>query len=349
MVSVLSFDLGAAALGDGDPVTVVADGQTVYSNGPSLYVANDQRWRAPPESKAGNARPEETTELYKFDTSKPGRPVYAAAGSVKGWLINQYAHVGVERQPAGRHHHRAGLGAETQVLVHCVRAGAEGRHPGRRAACTGLGKGEQIYSVRFAGSVGYVVTFRQTDPLYTLDLSEPARPRVTGELKITGYSAYLHPIDGQRLIGVGQEASDGGPGTGHPGLPVRRVRPGAAGPAGAAPRACRSLGGRVRPARLPLLAAGSPAGAAADRLQRRAWTGRPAGKPATMPTAGAMVLRVGDAAFTELGMISHTGQHEGGMIRRSLVVDGVLWTVSESGLKATSMSTLDTLAWISTT
>jgi hypothetical protein len=73
-----------------------------------------------------------------------------------------------------------------------------------------LGKGEQIYSVRYAGDVAYVVTFRQTDPFYTVDLSDPAAPRVVGELKIPGYSAYLHPIGDNLVIGVGQDASDEG-------------------------------------------------------------------------------------------------------------------------------------------
>ena len=74
----------------------------------------------------------------------------------------------------------------------------------------GLGKGEQIYSVRFIGARGYVVTFKQTDPLYSLDLSDPAKPAVTGELKITGYSAHLQPVGENRLIGIGQEADRNG-------------------------------------------------------------------------------------------------------------------------------------------
>src|SRR5690606_17502076 len=74
----------------------------------------------------------------------------------------------------------------------------------------GLGKGERIYAVRFVGSVGYVVTFRQTDPLYTVDLSDPTAPTVLGELKVAGYSAYLHPAGDGRLIGVGQEATEQG-------------------------------------------------------------------------------------------------------------------------------------------
>ena len=71
---------------------------------------------------------------------------------------------------------------------------------------TGLGSGERIYSVRFDGPVGYVVTFRQTDPLYTVDLGDPVHPRVVGSLALTGYSAYLHPVSGSKLIGIGQSA-----------------------------------------------------------------------------------------------------------------------------------------------
>jgi uncharacterized secreted protein with C-terminal beta-propeller domain len=58
--------------------------------------------------------------------------------------------------------------------------------------------------VRFEGDVGYVVTFRQIDPLYVIDLSDPTKPRVQGELEIPGYSAYLHPVGDGRLLGIGQ-------------------------------------------------------------------------------------------------------------------------------------------------
>jgi hypothetical protein len=84
----------------------------------------------------------------------------------------------------------------------------------RTGSVGGLGKGEQIRSVRFIGDLGYVVTFRQTDPLYTIDLSDPAKPEVAGELKILGYSAYLHPAGPGRLLGVGQDAGEDGRVTG---------------------------------------------------------------------------------------------------------------------------------------
>ena len=68
----------------------------------------------------------------------------------------------------------------------------------------------RVLSVRFLGDMGYVVTFRQTDPLFTMDLSDPTRPRVVGELKIPGFSAYLHPIGQDQLIGIGVDADTQG-------------------------------------------------------------------------------------------------------------------------------------------
>jgi uncharacterized secreted protein with C-terminal beta-propeller domain len=69
----------------------------------------------------------------------------------------------------------------------------------------GLGIKERIYSVRFIGDRGYVVTFRETDPFYVLDLSDPTNPQVKGELKIPGYSSYLHPIEEHLILGIGKE------------------------------------------------------------------------------------------------------------------------------------------------
>jgi uncharacterized secreted protein with C-terminal beta-propeller domain len=73
---------------------------------------------------------------------------------------------------------------------------------------TGMGKGERIQAVRYFGDLATVVTFRQTDPLYVLDLSDPEDPRITGELKIPGFSTYLHPIGGDLLLGLGMDADE---------------------------------------------------------------------------------------------------------------------------------------------
>ena len=76
----------------------------------------------------------------------------------------------------------------------------------------GLAPNENLHSVRFMGDKCYLVTYRTTDPLFVIDLSDPTNPHVLGELKIPGYSDYLHPYDGTHLIGVGKEAVevDGG-------------------------------------------------------------------------------------------------------------------------------------------
>lgn len=75
---------------------------------------------------------------------------------------------------------------------------------------SGLGKGEKIYAVRFLGPKAFVVTFKKVDPLYVVDLSDPQEPSVKGELKIPGFSTYLHILDGNHLIGIGHAADDQG-------------------------------------------------------------------------------------------------------------------------------------------
>jgi uncharacterized secreted protein with C-terminal beta-propeller domain len=76
---------------------------------------------------------------------------------------------------------------------------------------SGLGKeGESIQSVRFMGNRAFIVTFRQTDPFYTIDMSDPTEPKKMGELKVNGYSAYLHPVGENMILGFGRDASSNG-------------------------------------------------------------------------------------------------------------------------------------------
>jgi uncharacterized secreted protein with C-terminal beta-propeller domain len=75
---------------------------------------------------------------------------------------------------------------------------------------TDLAPGETIYSARFMGERGYLVTFKQVDPLFVIDLSNPSHPKQLGYLKVTGYSDYLHPYDENHLIGIGKETTDAG-------------------------------------------------------------------------------------------------------------------------------------------
>ncbi len=71
-----------------------------------------------------------------------------------------------------------------------------------------LGKGERIYSARFIEDRGYVVTFKETDPFFVFDLSNPQNPKLAGELKIPGYSSYLHPIEKNKILGIGKEGDN---------------------------------------------------------------------------------------------------------------------------------------------
>lgn len=195
LLTVLSLDLSAPALGAGDPIGIVAAGDAVYATPTSLYVADDQ---AGGPTKRGPLALR--TAIYRFAIpAGPGQPTYAASGAVPGTLLNSYA------MSEWDGYLRVATTSGDVSAVRVLRA-ANGRFT-QVGAVSGLGAGEQIYAVRFVGPRGYVVTFRQTDPLYSLDLTDPAHPRATGSLKITGYSAYLQPVDDDRLLGVGQEAT----------------------------------------------------------------------------------------------------------------------------------------------
>lgn len=73
-----------------------------------------------------------------------------------------------------------------------------------------LAEGESVYSARFMGKTGYFVTFRQVDPLFSVDLSDPAAPKILGELKIPGFSEYLHPYGDGLLLGIGMDVDESG-------------------------------------------------------------------------------------------------------------------------------------------
>jgi hypothetical protein len=164
-------------------------------------------------STAGSAATGQQTDIYRFDITSPGPPRFAAGGSVPGYLIDQYAlsewqrHLRVATTAGTSWALADGPPADAQTSSSAVYV-LSIRGPVMRLAghVTGLGRTERIYSVRFMGPIGYVVTFRQTDPLYTVDLSDPAQPRVRGSVALTGYSAYLHPASGTRLIGIGRQA-----------------------------------------------------------------------------------------------------------------------------------------------
>jgi hypothetical protein len=221
-----------------------------------------------------------------------------------------------------------------------------------------LAVGERIYSARMMGDKGYMVTFRQTDPLYTFDLSDPERPRVVGELKINGFSSYIHPLDDDHLLTIGQDADDDG---------------------------------RVLGAHLQIFDVSNPAkprrtahrrladkdgwSYSAAQWDHHAFTYDPESGVLGIPMSswssdpektflGLILLQVSKDGFEQLGRISHTalartmraqecavattenewqcrqGAHQDwrSQIQRSIVMDDTLFTISQLGLQANKIA-----------
>ncbi|MGH8923815.1 MAG: beta-propeller domain-containing protein [Acidimicrobiia bacterium] len=210
ITSVLTFDTaGAAPTTPVDVFGLVSDAATVYASAENIYVATQQwqDWAALPEAEWDRAAGFTTTEIHRFDTSDPSAVSYRGSGEVAGWLYSQWAlseSDGFLRVASTTQSPWYGQRPETTQSIVSVLSIDEGAlsHVG---GVTGLGVTEQIYAVRFIGDKGYVVTYRQVDPLYVIDLADPTDPGVAGELKIPGYSAYLHPIGEDLLLGVGQD------------------------------------------------------------------------------------------------------------------------------------------------
>jgi uncharacterized secreted protein with C-terminal beta-propeller domain len=318
MLTVLTIEM-AGALGTGDPVSIAADGNTVYGTESSLYIADDhQLTMGPANRRFDTEKSQPQTDIHQFDISRAGPPRHVASGTVDGSLLNQYS----LSEHAGHLRVATTMATESAVTV-LARKGNELTQVGQLA---GLGKTERIYAVRFFGPVGYVVTFRQTDPLYTVDLSDPAKPRAVGELKITGYSAYLHSGGDGKLIGVGQEADQRGRTSGAQ-LSLFDVRD------PASPR---------RTAHYEVTGGHSEV-----EQDPHAFLFWPQTGLLVLPmrnsggTSDALMLRLSDSGFTAIGSVGHPAD-----VRRSLVIGDNLWTVSSSGVMVNETTGLRQLAWL---
>ena len=247
-LSVTTIDIAAAGIaGPHDTTSILADGTTVYASADWLFVTTT-RWfdsyampELAPRGDGADAEGDDagdddagrshthaepashvTTEIHQFDISGPKRNRYLVSASVPGTVLNQYSmsdHEGYLRIATTTvppwFADGSGADAESESIVTVLDSdpGADAGHDGPLpivGQVRGLGRGERIYAVRYMGDTAAVVTFRQVDPLYLLDLSDPSAPTVQGELKINGYSAYLHPLSDGLLLGVGQDATDEG-------------------------------------------------------------------------------------------------------------------------------------------
>lgn len=137
------------------------------------------------------------TEIYKFDILKDGQVKYSAKTKIEGKTINQYS------LDEANGHLRMALyddnGARVAIFDENLKQIGITQY---------VAKGEKMYSSRFIGDKAYLVTYKTVDPLFVIDLSDEKEPRVLGELKIPGYSTYLHPYDENHLIGIGMETEE---------------------------------------------------------------------------------------------------------------------------------------------
>ncbi len=214
-LSVLDLDL-TSDMKPPEATSVLTDGETVYASQENLFISTTDYPEIVPfgEENFQNTEEEYSTSIHQFTMKTGDKTEYKASIDVEGHLLNQFAmseHNGNLRV-ATTTGTPWGFDESNESVVTVIEISDEGLTEVGQVG--GMGKGERIFAVRFIGDLGYVVTFRQTDPFYTLDLSEPKTPKVRGELKITGYSGYLHPIEENLILGIGQEATEEGVTTG---------------------------------------------------------------------------------------------------------------------------------------
>jgi inhibitor of cysteine peptidase len=198
-ITVASLSMRDAAREMGKTV-VVGSGENIFASLDNLYIAQTS-W--PVFDNLGRPVNDmvQSTVITKFKLSG-GAVTYAATGKVKGDILNQFAmdeydgYFRIATTISGYVNNRDTSTNNVYVLDGALKA---------TGALEDVAPGESIYAVRFMGKRVYMVTFLHVDPLFVIDLSQPAAPRILGKLKIPGYSDYLQPYDETHLIGIGKE------------------------------------------------------------------------------------------------------------------------------------------------
>ncbi|MEZ4382741.1 MAG: beta-propeller domain-containing protein [Nannocystaceae bacterium] len=288
-----------------------------------------------------------TSYLHKFAIPADSKAIYTASGEVRGRLLSQWSMNEARGDLRVATTDQLSWDSSTWESFVSVLREEDGELV-QVGQVGELGKGEEIKAVRYIGDVGYVVTFRQTDPLYTVDLSDHQNPQVAGELKINGYSAYLHPLDATHLIGVGFDGTDEG----------------------------QLLGVQVSlfdvsdiyaPVRTDSAALGDfgwteaafdhhaflywePTQTAVFPVDSWTWDEELMTESYFSGAAGYTIDPEG--GIEALGTVTHIADpndpyyYGNPSLRRSLVIGNDLYTVSQSGLKASALSDLSDLHWI---
>jgi uncharacterized secreted protein with C-terminal beta-propeller domain len=334
-VAVSSFDMGSA-LQSRKTVGVIAGGQQIYASGTSTYVSTTDWSRDGSPAK---------TSLHKFVTAPSGASTYKGSGEVPGTLLNQYAmseYNGVLRVASTVSERRGWVNSRqtTEGLVTTLHE--QGGALRQLGQVGGLGRqdNESIRAVRFIEERGYIVTFRQSDPLYVLDLRNAAAPKIVGELKIPGYSGYLHPIGENLLLGVGQSGLESGT---VDNAPAPRNRGNEIG----VQFSLFDISDPASPRRIDTQTYGG--GAAAAEFDPKAFLYWQPRNLIIAPTnlhgdqrgrgafSGLVLLRANADGLSELGRLATTGAH--GSVSRSLVIGDTVYVLSDQALQANSLDT----------
>jgi uncharacterized secreted protein with C-terminal beta-propeller domain len=364
----------------GPEATVVGDASAVYASATKLYVAySGTPTPTPPggpltpvpSSSQSTVIDNQSTVIDAFDLSKPENPTYLGTGVVAGALLGPYAMseyqgdlrvattVGTPT-PAPEDGSAPAALSDNRVTVLALEAGTLAQV----GQVGGLGAGEQIYAVRFEGPLGFVVTFHQTDPLYVVDLSDPAHPALAGQLALSGYSSFLEPLGSGLLLGVGQEVDSALRTDGlqvslfdvsDPTAPVlldKAVVPDASSSAETDPHALLYWA----PDSLVVMpvdewgASGPFAGALAFELRGHSLgSAVPIGQPPSPAGASGGTGPVAGAAGVAGTSVAGPASEElapSPEVERALVVGDMLYTVSESGILASDLSTLAPASWL---
>lgn len=340
-VAVSSFDIGSD-LQSRKTVGVVAGGEQIYATDTSTYVSTTE-W-----SRDGSVP---KTSLHKFVTATSGASTYKGSGEVPGTLLNQYAmseYQGVLRVASTVSERRGWVNSRqtTEGLVTTLNEQDGALRQLGQVGGLGRQDNESIKAVRFIEQRGYVVTFRQSDPLYVLDLRDAAAPKIVGELKIPGYSGYLHPIGENLLLGVGQSGLDQTIDN-TPSPPTRRA------PIGVQ-FSLFDISDPASPRRIDTQTYGG--GAAAAEFDSKAFLYWQPRNLIIAPTnlqgdyrgkkafSGLILLRAKADGLTELGRLATTETY--GIVNRSLVIGDIVYMLSDHALQANNLDThreIDTL------
>ncbi|HXK16978.1 MAG TPA: beta-propeller domain-containing protein, partial [Polyangiaceae bacterium] len=367
----LCDSLLSAPLGDGDAYTTVASfdllddhsptvTQTIQSRPGAVFASTNalylsvvhQRDKRSPRWYSFYRSVDELSDVHKFRIGeRPSDTQYLGSGVVPGHVLNQFSmdeYYGYLRIATTR-----GRVPDPDVRSSIsILAQGEGGNLVRVGAVDGIARGEDIRAVRFDDDRGYIVTFKKTDPLFVADLYQPAHPLLLGELKIPGFSTYLHRLDPDHLLSIGLNADDEGEFAFFNGMLLQIF----------------DVRNALRPRLLfkeKIGTRGSSSEAITNHLAfnyfpEKGLLAIPAtvcegggeGRFGELSFSGLLVYRMSvQAGFQKLGAVDHGGNgvncrtwwsHATSLVKRSIFLDDLVYSISDDDLKVQRLSKLGT-------